>query len=160
MPEFKVLAIAVSVGRIGYVLFKERELKDWRVNERAARSTVDAAEVTQLWVSELQPTIVVTERCDAGSMKGDKSRRLIRAIASTVSHNMVLDISVIREQHYQTKYEEAKAYASLYPDLAPWLPTERKPWDSEPRNSVLIDALSLAHRVIDRPTTTLAAAMD
>lgn len=159
MAALKVLAVAAASGRIGYVLMLGGRLVDWGMSNKAAEAPALAAEQIQKWINSMQPNVVVTERPEDASKKGDKTKHLIAAMANIAEHNYLLDVSVPRLQDYQNKYEEAAALAEQFPDLKPWLPKPREVQDNEPRATVLFEALSLALFVIRGPSTTLAAAM-
>lgn len=160
MAALSVLAIAVASGKAGYVFLKGDKLQDWGITVKAAKSGSDLVEFVQGLVNDLQPDVVVTEHCGTGCRKGKKVQALIRSIARLASHNTVLDISVDRPRTFPSKYEEAKALAAAHPEIAGYLPTEkRRIFDFEPRGMVLFEALALAMAVINGPPTKLAAAM-
>lgn len=73
-------------------------------------------------------------------------------MARTAEHNYLLDISVERDPELPNKYDEAKAQAERFPEIAAWLPRERRFFDNEPRNIILFDALTLAESVLNGPT--------
>ncbi|WP_421726097.1 hypothetical protein [Bauldia sp.] len=54
-----------------------------------------------------------------------------------------------RIQRFANKYEKAAALAKQFPAIEPWVPTKPKLWQSEPRNCILFEALSLAKEIID-----------
>ena len=159
MTALSVLGIAVAKGRAGYVYLSNGDLRDWQVSLKAVSSGTEMAGWVQERISDLKPDVVVTEVLTKSSRKGDKTQRLIAVAADTASHNSVLDVSVARAQNFSCKYEEAAALAELYPELHGWVPRKRRLWDSEPRNTILFEALALACAVIDGPPENLAAAM-
>jgi hypothetical protein len=158
MTRLRILAIASSHHRVGYVFLIDKDLKDWHLSKKAARSKLEAVGEVQGWINTLKPDVVVSEKV-AGSRKSEHTREIMAAIAHLASQNYVLDITVERKQLYANKYDEAEALVHLYPELKPWLPRKRKFYDKEPRNIVLFEALALALVVLKRPTTTLAAGM-
>lgn len=105
------------------------------------------------------PDVLVTERTGSGCRKGDKVQAIIRAIAGVGEQNYVLDVSLPSNHNYANKYDEAAVLAERYAAIRSWLPKKRRFFDNEPRNIVLFEALSLAEKVLNAPTTTLAAAM-
>ncbi|MEM7529639.1 MAG: hypothetical protein AAF416_18545 [Pseudomonadota bacterium] len=159
MAVLKLLALAAATGRVGYVYLVGGHVKDWRISEKAAKSPEAAAEAAQKWINELQPDVVVTEKAEQATKKGDKTKAIIAAIASTAEHNYLLDVSVARGHEHPTKYEEAAALAERHPEVAAWVPKKRRLFDNEPRNTVLFEALSLAETVLRGPTPALARAM-
>ena len=108
-------------------------------------------------INRLQPNVVVGEKVGKSCRKGPNSKRLIAAGAETASHNYVLDVAVDRPHDHACKYTEAAALADRFPELYGWLPKKRRYWDSEPRNTILFEALALALAVIDRPTRPIPA---
>ena len=71
----------------------------------------------------------------------------------------MLDVSVIREQAYANKYEEAEAIAGRYPELQTWLPKKRRFFENEPRSTVIFEAMALALIILRDPARQLGAAM-
>lgn len=159
MAALKVLSIAVAKGRAGYVYLAGGELIDWNVSVKAVKSASNMVCFVQELITKLKPDVVVTERLSALCRKGKKTRRLIVSAAELASHNYVLDVSVERPQDYPCKYTEAEALAKRYPELQGWVPKKRRYWDSEPRQTVIFEALAMAEKVINGPPTTLARAM-
>ncbi len=159
MAVLRILAIAAATGRVGYVYLVGGKLKDWRISRKAARSPVDAAEQAQRWINRLKPEVVVTEKTETAAKKSTKTKEIIHAIARTAAHNYVLDVSVAREHDYANKYEEAAALGKQHPEIAPWVPKKRRFFDTEPRSTVLFEALSLAGSVMRSGPAGLGAAM-
>lgn len=156
----KVLAVAVASGRAGYVYLQDNKLVDWGITVKATNSAAELSEFVQSIINQLRPDVVVAEKCDENCRKGAKTKRFIKAITDLTSHNYVLDVSVPRPRLYQSKYEEAFALAGKYPEIAGYLPKQkRRIFDFEPRGMVLFEALALAEQVILGPPEQLAAAM-
>ena len=155
----RILAVAAATGRVGCVYLVGGRIKDWRVSRKAAQSPRDAAEQTQKWINRLKPEVVVTEKVEEAAKKGEKTKEIVRAVARTAEHNYVLDVSVAREHDFANKYEEAAALAKRHPEIAAWVPKKRRFFDTEPRNTVLFEALSLAEAVMRGGPTRLGAAM-
>ena len=150
----RLLAIAAATGRVSYVFFIGNRLLDWRVSEKAAKSTNKAAGEVQKWINELQPDVVVTESPGPRSKKEGKTLEINAAIANIASHNYLLDVAVKRAPELANKYDEAKAQAERYPDISAWLPKKRRFFDNEFRNIVLFEALSLAEEILRGPVQT------
>ena len=160
MAALSVLAIAVASGKAGFVYLHEGKLQDWGITVKAANSGGELVGFVQGLINDLNPDVVVTEHCGDGCRKGKKARSLIKSIAELASHNTVLDVSVERPRTFQSKYEEAQVLAQMYPEIAGYLPAQkRRIFDFEPRGMVLFEALALAEAVIKGPPTQLAAAM-
>ena len=159
MAALRLLATAAATGRVGYVFFIGGRLMDWSISDRASKSTKDAAEVMQIWIEKLKPDIVVTEDTRHAVKKSDITKSIIDAMARVAEDAQLLDTRVQRMQTYENKYEEAAAIAKRYPELEGWLPTGRVFFDNEPRSTVLFEAVALAQKILNNPTTELASAM-
>ena len=126
---------------------------------KPTKSRAEGAGALQELINTFKPDVVVTEDIDTKSKKGELARNITAALNNTAAQNFVLDVSVKREQKYANKYEEAVSLATFYPAIKPCVPKKRRFHDSEPAQMVLFDALALAHYVLQRPSTTIAAAM-
>ena len=160
MAALRVLSVAVSTGRVGYVFLEGTQLLDWAVTTTVSGKATDLVAFVQELINTLKPDVVVTEKCDEKCRKGSRSRRLIASIAELASHNYVLDVAVTRPRVFQSKYEEAESAVTRHPDLIGYLPEKkRRFFETEPRNMIVFDALALAEEVINGPPDMLAAAM-
>lgn len=159
MAALRFLAVAAAKGRVGYVYIVEGELLDWGLSIKAAKSTNNLAAWLQKLINELKPDVVVTEKDTASCRKGKRAKRLIATAQELASHNYVLDISVEKQRLHECKYTEAKALVKKYPELTGWLPKKRPYFGSEPRNTILFEALALAETGMASPPDRLAAAM-
>jgi hypothetical protein len=153
MKRLKVLAIAAATGRIGYVFLIGGKLRDWGLSRKASKSPALAAEQTKLWIEQLNPDVVVTEKVAATSTKGAKTRYLIEAIARVASNANLLDVCVTRIDEFKNKYDEAKHLGERFPEMSIWVPRPRRIWEPEPRNTILFEALALACVVVDKRTS-------
>jgi len=149
--RLKVLAIAVATGRIGYVFMIGGELRDWGLSRKASNSPNLAAKQAKSWIDHLKPNVVVTEKTDDSSNKGEKSKLLIEAITKVTAESFLLDVAVARIKLFKDKYSEAKALAQQFPDLKAWLPKKPRIWEAEPRNTIYFEALGLALLVQPEP---------
>ena len=132
----------------------------WICSAACTLSSSDLVAFVQGLINELQPDVVVSEKCDRGCRKRGKTLELIASIAELASHNMVLDVSVSRPRAFASKYDEAASLVAEYPDLIGYLPKlKRRIFDFEPRAMVLFEALALAKQVIHGPSEQQAAAM-
>ena len=160
MATLRVLAIAVASGRAGYVFVQGSQLLDWGITVKAVKTGTELVGFVQNLINELKPDVVVTENCGVGCRKGRRTKELIGSIAAIASHNEVLDVSVERPRHHQSKYEEAAELAERYPDIRGYLPArKRRIFDFEPRGMVIFEAIALAEAVRDGPPERLATAM-
>lgn len=151
MAALRVLSVAVAKGRAGYSFLVGGDVKDWGVSVKAVTSTTEIAGWLQDLINRLKPNVVVSEKLTAQCRKGSNTKTLIAVAAEIASHNCVLDVEVERPRNHSCKYTEAAALAERYPEMRGWLPKKRKYWSSEPRNTILFEALALAVAVIDKP---------
>ncbi|MEL6465496.1 MAG: hypothetical protein AAFQ58_11055 [Pseudomonadota bacterium] len=160
MATLRVLSLAVSSGRVGYVFLEGTQLLDWAVTTTVSGKATDLVAFVQELINTLKPDVVVTEKCDQNCRKGSRSRQLIASIAELASHNYVLDVAVSRPRVFQSKYEEAESAVGRHPDLIGYLPEKKRQFfEFEPRNMIVFEALALAEEVIFGPPDKLAAAM-
>ena len=129
------------------------KVQDWGITLRNMTSQGNLIGYAQTLISDLQPDVVATEDISAPTCrKGKPARTLIAALAALASHNGVHDVSVPRHRPYPSKYEEAAALVSAHPELAGYLPEQkRRIFDYEPRNMILFEALALAMAALDGP---------
>ena len=118
----------------------------------------EAAGAMQHLINQFQPDVVVTEKIDE-KVRDTFVGHLKAAVERTAAQNYVLDVSVQRSRNFANKYEEAAAYGQLYPELQALVPPVRMAFGHEPARLIPFDALALAHKVLQRPTHHLAAAM-
>ena len=159
MATLRMLAVAVTSRRMGYVFLIGDRLMEWRTMQKPASSGISAAGALQELINTYQPDAVVTEKIGSRDRKGEKARAITAALQRAAAENYVLDVSVQRCQHYANKYEEIGVLVERYPAIKPWAPRKRKHYEDEPHMMVLFDALAIADRVLQNPTTTLAAAL-
>ena len=144
----RVLSVAVATGRVGYAFLVGGKLCDWGLSRKASRSPEQAASQVRQWIAYFRPDVVVTEKVEARTRKGEKTKRLIDAIAAVGRDAKLLDVAVSRIRTFKNKYAEAAALAEQFPEIKPWLPRTRRIWDPEPRNTIYFEALALAVCVI------------
>ncbi len=159
MAALKVLSVAVASGRAGYVYLQGTQLLDWGIAIKAVKTSNELVGFVQDLINQLQPDVVVTEKCGQGCRKGTRARNLIRAIAELASHNAVLDVSILRPRSFQSKYEEAEHLTRTHVELAGYLPRQkRRLFDFEPRGMIIFEALALAEAVTSGPPEHLSRA--
>lgn len=149
MAPCRVLALAASSGRIGYICLQNSEIISWGMSRKASRNPALAVEQAKIWIDKFKPDVVVTEKLEKGCRKGVNTKALIEAVNVVAANENLFDVSVTRPRSFKNKYEEAAALAERFPVLQPWVP-QRKIWDSEPRHTTLFEALALALAVIER----------
>lgn len=145
-----LLSVAVATGKIGYVFLIDGVPYDWGLSVVASQSPRDAYEHTKDWIAYYAPELVVTERMGVASRKGAVSRSLADAALKAAQDSDVVIACVDRVQRYQNKYLEAEQLARRFPELEEWLPRTRRLWDSEPRGTIIFEALSLGLTVIEK----------
>lgn len=150
MTGQRMLAIAASSGRLAYVFLVGSRLQYWEISETAARSPQDARRFAKDWIAKTQPEVLVTEGIADRSKKGKKARKLTAAITRLAENELLYDISVARPRRYRNKHEEAEALARQFPELKRFVPPPRRLWESEHRNCLLFEALTLALEAIER----------
>lgn len=148
---FRVLSLAVATGRIGCVFLVDGALRDWRLSKKAARSAELAQRQVEVWIESVGPHVVITEAVSQRSTKSKKTRTLIDVVGRVAADMGVLDVKVSRGSSFKNKYEEAAALGTRFPEIAAWVPKKPKIWESEPRNTVYFEALTLALEVVDAP---------
>lgn len=159
MAALRMLAVAINQKRLGYVFFSGHDLKDWQTMTKPSTSRSEAAGAIQKLINDFRPNVVITERAEPSTCRSDAVLALKQALTRAAAHNYVLDVSLKRECLYANKYEEASALAEVYPAIRPWAPPKRRVFEHQPPRLVMFDALSMAHKVLQKPTITLAAAM-
>ena len=145
-----VLSIAAATGKVGYVFLLDGEPYDWGVSPKASRSPKLAYQHVTEWIDYYQPQLLITERISPHSRKKDVSRALLNAIWKAAQDAEIKWACVDRIQKYQNKYVEAEALAARFPELKEWLPKKRALWESEPRRTIMFEALSMALSVVDK----------
>lgn len=146
--RIRILAISVGTGRIGYVFLVDGKLCDWRLTRKAASSPELAAKYTEVWIDNLGPDVVVTEKVAKHSTKSVKTRALIDAVANVAEERERLSVSVPRISTFSNKYEEAESLGNRFPEIQSWVPKKRRIWETEPRNTVYFEALTFALQVM------------
>lgn len=142
----RLLSIAAASGRVAYILFEGQKPQVWGLSKRASKSPELAKKFAERWIGETAPDAVVTEKI-AATMKRNTTLLVIEAIQQTAADAELLDVSVARPWRYSNKYEEALTLRERYPELTEKLPVKRVFYNSEPRNTVFIDALVLAEEI-------------
>ena len=154
-PE-KLLSIAPVSRGIGYALFERVDLLvDWGTKE--ARRVADKNAHCLLFVERLirlhGPTeLALADWSDPKSRRSTRIKELLRRSAELASakgvivraHRRADVVATFTGQGARTKYDIARVIARLHPELAPRLPRRRKPWQSEPAQMAIFEAVALA----------------
>ena len=139
----KYLAIAVMNDRAGYVYCVGDNLLDWGMSIEAAKNVDAIFGQVAVWMRYYRPGVVVTEECTAKSRKGNRTRSLIAAVGAAAEDHGAPHETVVRVQRFKSKYEEAGAIAIEYPELFDWMPKKRRSFETEPRDMIYFEAMSL-----------------
>ena len=140
-----MMGIAVSSGKIGFAYLTDGELMDWGLSVKARRGEDVAFEKALDWISYYQLDLLVLED-PADSRKGPHAMVLHDAVVRAAETARVELVLLPRIQESPNKYAEAATLAAEFPQIASWLPSKRRLWETEPRYIILFEALSLAWR--------------
>lgn len=152
--EVRVLAIDPTTRGFGFAVFEGVErLIDWGVvsvaADRNARCLTRLAGLLRRYTPDL---LVVEDHTSRGCRRWRRIRDLLHRVHSIAREHgtKTRRISaagvrrVFADLDTTTKHEIAGALASRYPELVPWLPPRRKPWDSEDERMGIFDAAAFA----------------
>ena len=146
----RVLVIAVASGRVGHVFLDHREVVGHGMSRKASTGTSEAGAHAAKLIENFRPDIVVTEKVLANSKKGDTTIEVIEAITSVAEMADVTDLNVVRSHSFDNRFNEARDLAERYPEMRPYLPRTRKPWEAEPKALIYFEALSLFESALGR----------
>ena len=142
--EARVLALAARFGRIAYVYLINGVPVDWALSCKGAKSGRNAAAVTGEWLAKFDPDVVIIEDAKTVRYKKAKTKSLLRSMETVAKRSPAMVVTTQRVQHFDNKFDEAQAWVTAFPKLAPKQPKRRRLWDPEPRNLVFFEALALA----------------
>ena len=145
---YKTMSIAVSSGKMGMVLFMNRQLVVLKSSTKAAKSTEQAAKQMQAWIEKYSPDVIVTEKLTKSSRKHGRTIEIIQTITEVIQSKSILHVEVKRQHQYANKHEEAQALSERYLQLKTYLPNKRKIWEAEDRRMMLFEAVSNAEQII------------
>lgn len=140
----KLLAVAAAVGKVGFAYLVDGELMDWGLSRKASNNIDSAFKTATNWLIKYRPDLVIVEHINGSGRKGSHTKSLVEALKATAREREVETIIVKRPMEYSSKYHEARKLAAEFPQIEPWLPDHRTPWETEPANIILFEALSLA----------------
>lgn len=143
----RVLTVAVRHGRVAIVFLSEGEPSAWALSVKAAWSARNARGFLGQWMGWHEPSVVILENPLTAKRKGKRAITILTALEAFIRQSPAMLALACRMQHYPSVYDEAAAFAEAYPQMASKLPTSRKPWESEPRNIIFVEALALAQNV-------------
>ncbi len=143
VSENRILVLAARYGRIGYVYIKNGQPKGWLLSCKGYRTAREAATLTGSWIAKFDPDVVIIEDPKSAKRKGRKTKSRLRSMLRIAERSPAMVAKTRRIQQFRNAYLEANALAEMFPQMANKLPV-RKFYDTEPRNLVLFEALSLA----------------
>ena len=153
-PQKRVLAIDPTHRGFGYVIFEGPDfLIDWGVRHVEGPKNKASIAAAEELITHYQPRIVVLEdvmakccrRCRrvrelvGGLDQYGRERGLkVRKIAQARVKRAFLPLGI------RNKNQMARFVAARFPELARYLPPERKPWMSEDLRTAIFDAAAFA----------------
>ncbi len=139
----RLLAIAAGYRKLGMAYFVDGLLLDWRLSIKATYNPELAFRQVERWIRYYGPELVVLEDPD-DTRKGAYTRALLRAVISAADNSNVPQGLVALPHPRTSKYAAAARLAKTFPQLEAWVPKPRRPWQTEPRSTVLFEAVELA----------------
>lgn len=149
MSRTRVMAITVASGRMCYVCFEGKCLLDWGLSNKASQSLRFATDYATKWITLLKPDVVVTEDTNIKCRKGTNTKSLVNTVRQLVSSYELLSVELTLPRRHKNKYDEAASYASAFPDIRQKMPKPPRIWESEPIDTVYIEAIGLALEIVD-----------
>lgn len=152
--EKRVLAIDPTHRGFGYVIFEGSErLIDWGVRHvQGAKNKASVAAAGEL-ISHYRPQIMILEDVTARDcLRRQRVRELVDAL-DRYGRERGLSVRKLAQARVKktfsplgirNKGQMAPFIAAKFPELAPWVPPERKPWMSEDLKMAIFDAAALA----------------
>lgn len=140
-----MMGIAVSSGKIGFAALVDGELMDWGLSLKARRGIETAYEKASEWIGYYQLDLLALED-PSESRKGPYALLLHDAVVRAAVDAKVEVALLPHMMDAPNKYAEAAELAKEFPQIAGWLPSKRRLWETEPRYIILFEALSLAWR--------------
>jgi len=146
----RILAVAARQDQLCALYMLGEKIEDWCASRQGGSSAGVAVLQLRRWYKTYQPEILISENPDTATRKGEKNINILKAIAAESKDYNAPNFLVTRQQRYKNLYEEAEALAERYPDLAPKLKEKPQIWESEPRDVIYFEALSMALQVLNQ----------
>ena len=83
--------------------------------------------------------------------KYNRGYALIRSIGAVADVADILSVEIVRGRSFRNRFEEAADMVKRYPEMSPYLPSVRKPWEAEPKALIYFEALSLIESLLGQP---------
>jgi hypothetical protein len=141
----EVVGLAASFNMVSFVYFRRGDLGDWGNSRKAAESIDAGFAATSRWLVRYEPDVVIFPTYGEGSRKGRFTKALIEAAAAAAAQRGIPCERIERPRTFRSKQKEAEALARVFPQIAPLLPRPRRPWEVEPRNMLIFEALAITH---------------
>lgn len=139
-----------SEGFAFAVLQGSETLLDWACSEVSKKKSEAWRERVDKLLARYVPDLLVLPDVE-DSRRGRWAKRFTLDMESLAHERGIAVRRVSRREAQEmfadsgtTKYEIAVAIASLFPELEPRLPRQRKPWMSEDKRMSIFDAMSFA----------------
>jgi 5S rRNA maturation endonuclease (ribonuclease M5) len=143
-----ILAVDPGTRDVAFVFFENGRLLDWGKRGRGR----DELQVLDELIDRLRAEVLVLEDPDAiGCERRPRLRRVLRTMVERARSRGVAVKKVSRysvrlswrEQGRTTKHTVGEAIATMFPEMAPFVPRARRRWDIEDPRSGVRDAFSL-----------------
>jgi hypothetical protein len=144
----RLLALEIRPQKAGFAVFEGATLLDWGVRDYGP---TPAFRRIGTLLSLYAPSVIVIRRRHY-LKHGDTVARVVQSIKRGAQRKSIsvqsLDAHRIRaffkQQGCESKHAASTLLAEWFPELAWKLPPERKPWQPEPHNTLLFDAVAIA----------------
>ena len=147
--ELRLVALEIRSRKSGFAVFNGATLLDWGVTTYGPATS--AIQRIASLIDLNAPSIIVTRR--RPRLKDSQTvRNLLESIRREATRRairfQILDSRQVHSFFIQRGRRNKHAIATLitewYPELAWKLPPKRKPWQTEPYNATLFDAVAIA----------------
>jgi len=148
--EKRMLAIAPNHRGFGYVVFEGPErLVDWGVRHVEGDKNKNSIAAVGELIGRYQPQVLVVEDINAKHCRRrERVRKLINELEEYTRERglTVRRISQVKLKRaflplgIRNKHQMARFIAARFPELARFVPSERKPWMSEDERMAIFDA--------------------
>ena len=149
--EKRVLSIDPTHRGFGYVVLEGSEhLVDWGTRHVQGAKNKASIQAASELISFCRPQILVLEDV---SSKNCRRRKRVRDLIEALDHlgrsrglsvRRITQAKVKKALSVSNKTKMAQAVAARFPELAPRVPPERKPWMSEDQRMAIFDAAAFA----------------
>lgn len=130
------------------VFLIDKQPMDWEMSYLAATSPENAAKKVKYWIKYYDVEVIITERTDGATRKGQRTQSLLMAVSEAAKTSGLQHESVVRSQPFQSKYEQLDNLAERFPQLKVVAPKKRKYWENEPQCVTIFEALALVEKVM------------